>query len=455
MRRSLALIIALAAISAACGGHSSAPTAPTPAAGGSATTAGMATISGAVQTGAAATPAAFRFGGGAAITGVTVTIVGTTISATADASGRFTLNNVPPGDLQLQFSGGASGTLPLTAVQASQTIDVVVVVNGSSVSLDSEVRSGGGQSELEGRVDALPPTTAALSFKAAGTLVKTDSTTTFKDGSRARTFADLQIGMRVHVKGSPDGDAIKATSVELQNSQTQIPVEVNGIVSALSGSASAFQFTVNGTLLKGDTSTTFFGDGDRTDAFADLKNGLRVEVKGQQQNGFVYAVSIHINAPDAPTTPPEDTSASIEGILKTIGGAPPSLSLTVDSTKVQTSSSTTVKRRGDVQTLAALAVGQTLHVIGTRRSDGSIDAREIDIDNDAPGGEFEIEGSVGGVKGTCPSLTFAVNGFSITTNASTIFDGAACSAFKNGDKVQVKGTKQADGSVLATHVKRE
>src|SRR5262249_22258565 len=129
--------------------------------------------------------------------------------------------------------------------------------------------------------------------------------------------------------------------------------------------------------------------------------------------------------------------------------------LTVDTTTVRTSSSTTVKRRGDVQTLSQLKVGQSLHVVGTRRSDGSLDARLIEIDDDAVGGEFEIEGSMGGLKGTCPSVTFGVNGFSISTNGSTVFDGTACTAFKSGDKVRVTGTKQADGSVLATRLRRQ
>lgn len=114
-----------------------------------------------------------------------------------------------------------------------------------------------------------------------------------------------------------------------------------------------------------------------------------------------------------------------------------------------------MKRRGDVQTLASLTVGQELNVVGSRRSDGSIDAREIEIEDEAEGGEFEVEGMLGGLKGTCPSLAFTVNGFAIATNGSTQFDGTACSAFRSGDKVQVKGTKRADGSVLATRLKKD
>jgi Domain of unknown function (DUF5666) len=438
MRRLLMMmILAVPAISAACGGKGSSPTTPseaTPATG----SASSATITGTVQ-GASA-----------------VQVEGTALNATVDGAGRFALANVPAGDVQLQFSGGgASATVPLGPVQASQRIDLVVTVSGATASVESKVTSGGADAELEGRVESLPPTTAALTFKAAGRLVKTGSSTRFQDGSASRSFADLQIGMRVHVKGSLAGDAINATLVELQNSQVDLPVEVNGVVDSLSGSSSGFQFKIGSTQLKGDATTVFFGDGDTSDSFADLKNGSRVEVKGQQRDGFVFAARIHINGTtDDPNNPPQDTSASIEGVLKAMSGAAPTFVLTVDATTVRTSSSTTVKRRGDFQTLDTLRVGQTLHVVGTRKSDGSIDARLIEIDDDAVGGEVEIEGSVGGLQGTCPAVSFGINGFSITTNASTTFDGQACTAIKNGDKVKVNGTKQSNGSVLATRVKK-
>jgi hypothetical protein len=439
-RRLLGFILAISAMTAACSGKSSSPTSPTESGASAGAVTGSAIIAGAVQ---GASPA-------------TVAVAGTAVTSSVDAGGRFSLANVPSGDVQLQFSGGgASAMLPVSAVQPSQRIDLVVSVSGSAAAIESQVRSGGSGAELEGRVESLPPNMAALSFKAAGKTVMTDASTRFQDGSATRSFGDLRIGMRVHVKGTPSGDAINATLVEMQNSNVDIPVEVNGVIDSPSGTAAAFQFKIGSTLLKGDAATTFFGDGDTPDTFADLKDGVRVEVKGQQRDGYVYAVRIHINdGDDDDDDPPTDTSASIHGTLKTIGGAIPTLVLTVDTTTVRTSSSTTVKRRGDFQSLDTLKVGQSLHVIGTRQSDGSIDARLIEIDDDATGGEFEIEGSMGGLKGTCPSLTFGVNGFSIATNASTTFDGTACTAFKSGDKVNVKGLRQADGSVLATRLRK-
>jgi len=451
MRRHLGLILVAALLTGACGGGSSpaGPTTPTTPGGSSGASA---TIMGSVQ-GPVANPMTAA-SPGAALTGVTVTVVGTAISSPSDAAGRFMLPNVPAGTVQLQFTGGgANATVTLGTVQSSQTVDVVVAISGATASVESDVRSGAGEAQLEGRVESLPPTTAALTFKAAGRTVKTDSSTRFLDGSQTRTFADLRIGMRVHAKGSLSGDTFTATVVELQNSNTTLPVEVNGTIDSLTGSAAAFQFKIGSRLIKGDANTAFFGDGDKPDTFADLKEGSRVEVKGEQRDGFVYATRIHINNP-GDDGPGEDTSASIDGPLVSMSGTIPDLVLLVGTTTVRTSSGTEVKRRGDVQTLATIKIGQTLHVIGVRQADGSLVARRIEIDDDATGGEFEIEGSLGGLKGTCPSVQFGVNGFSITTGAATTFAGGACTSLKSGDKVTVKGTRQADGSVAATKVTR-
>src|SRR5262249_21147958 len=205
-----------------------------------------------------------------------------------------------------------------------------------TTSVAIEGRCGAAEAQLGGLVDGPPPTTAALTFTMIGKTVKTDTSTQFVDGGTTRAFSDLQLGMRVHVKGSLSGSVMTARWIELQRPQVGTP-------------------------------------------------------------------------PTTPTpAPPEDTSASIQGVLKTMTGSKPNLTLTVDTTTVHTSSSTDVKRRGDTQTLDTLALRQTLHVIGTRKTDGSIDARLIEIDDDATGGAFEIQGSVGGLKGTCPSLTFGI-----------------------------------------------
>jgi hypothetical protein len=381
MRKWVGFLICVAALSSACGGHGATPTSPT-SSNSTSSSPTAATISGTVQGGGASALSAAS--GGTALTGVTVTVVGTPISSGVDAAGRFTLTNVPPGGVQLRISGGGvDATVSLTPVQPSQTVDVVVSVSGNTANVESEVRNGGGESELEGRVESLPPTMAALTFKAAGRTVTTDASTRFVDGSQTRSFSDLQIGMRVHVKGRMTGDMFAATSVEMQNSKTTNPVEVNGVIDTVTGTASSFQFKIGSRVVKGDNTTTFFGEGSAADSFADLKDGVRVEVKGQQRDGFIFATRIHIENDN------DDDN-------------------------------------------------------GTSGDDDNDDENEV-----------ELRGSLTNLTSSCPSIHFTINGTPVVTSASTRFDKVACSALKNDDQIEVKGTKQADGSVNATRVKKD
>jgi hypothetical protein len=191
-----------------------------------------------------------------------------------------------------------------------------------------------------------------------------------------------------------------------------------------------------------------------------LKNGARVEVKGEMRDGYVFAVRIHVNGPTTPE-PPQDDSASVEGTLTAMTGTTPLLTLTVGGTTVKTTEATEVRRRGDVQTLAALAVGQTIHAVGTRLADKTIVAKMLQIKDDEPEGAFVIEGSLGGLKGTCPVINFGVNGYTVKTSTATTYypavpaPGAKCEDLKSGIKVEVEGKRQADGSVLAEKVTKK
>lgn len=441
--------ILLALLVTACGGSKSplGPSDQQPNGGGS-----TAIVTGSVRGGSSS--AMLSASAGQSITGLTVTVVGTTLTATVDAAGVFTISGIPPGTVQLKFTGpGVDATISLAEVQAAQNITIVVSVAGTTATLDAELRSGTSGTELEGRIESLPPTMAAGTIKVGGRTVRTDANTRIEDGSVVRTLADLEIGLRVHVKGTMSGSDVLASLIRIQNTNTSIPVEVNGEIDTLAGTASAFQFNIGSRVVKGDTLTGFFGDGSASASFADLEEGVRVVVKGQQRDGYIYATRIHIAGDDDDDGDDQDSSASIQGKLTAMSGTAPALTLTVGGTTVRTTGDTEVKRRGDVQTLAELKLNQTLHVIGTRQSDGSIVARRIEINDDETGGEFEIEGSMGGLKGACPVITFSVNGFSVATTASTTFEDGTCGALKSGTRVQVKGTRNADGSVTATLVK--
>jgi hypothetical protein len=439
MRRNWLLALPLLMFTAACSGSS--PVSPSASSGG-------ATLTGSFVSATSGSLA--RVGRTAAVNatngeGLTVSVVGTSLSALV-RGGQFSLQGVPAGPLSLQFSGdGVDSELDLDPVQSTEDIDIEVGLDGSSIVLESERRSLGSEVQLEGRVESLPPTTADASFVVAGQLVTTTIDT--KYFGKGTAFADLAIGVRVHVKGQPGASSLVASAIGIQNTKTDLPVNINGIIEAFSGDATAFQLTIDGRLIRGDAGTELYGG----TVFADIIVGAFAVVKGLQEDGIVYARRLHVEADEEDEN---DASASIEGELMSIGGSGDLLTLVVGSTTVTTGPGTVVQRKGDKQPLATLVVGMTLHVVGTRQPDLSLVARKIQIKDDAAGGAFQVTGSMGSVKGTCPALSFSVNGYRVTTGLGTAFT-PDCSTFKSGTKALVQGTVQADGSVIATVVTKQ
>jgi hypothetical protein len=200
--------------------------------------------------------------------------------------------------------------------------------------------------------------------------------------------------------------------------------------------------------------------------FADLKNGVNVEVKGVQKDGFVQASRIHLENEAAPGPGAE---AELEGTVSGLTGSASSFQFTIGSVKVNGDGTTTFDGSGSgsgsgssTKSFADLKNGVKVEVKGVRATDGSVRATRIHIendeddnDNDENENEAEVEGTLGAITGTCPAITSTVGSTKFTTSASTRFDDAACSAFKAGDKVEVKGSKNADGSIAATRLKKK
>jgi len=278
---------------------------------------------------------------------------------------------------------------------------------------------------------------------------------------------------------SGPGDAGTPGSSPTPSSTNQ--VEIRGPIDTVTGTASAFQFNIGSRVVRGDAQTSFTAHG-RSDSFGSLKEGLSVEIKGEQRTGFIQATRVNIeddapgaddddddaddndNDEDDDDDPPnQDQSASIHGTLNNIAGTAPALLLNVGSTIVRTSAETTLKRKGDQLPLSLLRTGQSLHVVGTRQANGSIDARQIQIedDNDADEDdddddvEFRTEGLTGPVLGACPGVRFTVSGTTIVTTALTRFDKITCPTLAAGIRVEVRGLRGSDGNVTATRVKRK
>jgi hypothetical protein len=272
-----AVTLVIAAVSlAACGGSSPStagvsPTAPTSPSTPAAVTG--ATITGTVQ-GLAGTSAAVG-----ARDVITVTVAGTTISATVDSQGTFVLNGVPAGTVTLTFSG-TSATVTLQNVGQSGRIKIVIVVSGSTATVETEQRvATDGQAQLEGRLSPLGLASGTGGSFSVGDVVVTAPPDTIRQGdSTVVNFATLKVGDRVHVAGTVTGtNAMSASLVTVQSTNPNVPVNLKGAISTpvISGCPAAAEFVVEGWKVKTFGTTDF-----RKGSCTDLKVGVEVHVKG-------------------------------------------------------------------------------------------------------------------------------------------------------------------------------
>ena len=133
-------------------------------------------------------------------------------------------------------------------------------------------------------------------------------------------------------------------------------------------------------------------------------------------------------------------------------------SFKVSSMTVKVPASAVIRHGNKTLRFSDLKVGDHVQVKGSQTG-STISATEIKVEG-GKGGEgddeqsstVELTGTVSLMAGTCPAVTFTVQSTKVSSNAATVFDHVTCLTLKNDAKVVVKGSKQADGSVLATSV---
>jgi hypothetical protein len=278
-----------------------------------------ATISGVVSNGGSAT-GALRLLSAGGMSGVTVSVSGTNLTATTDGSGRFSLSSVPPGQVTLQFTGAANGSMSLDDVGEHDAIELDVHVQNGQV--EDEQAQNGAQSQLEGKIVRVNG--GAHSFVIGQITVMVPSTATIEHGNQTLTFSSLVAGARVHVKGSLSGSTLTATRIEVQqsggsgpgngnggngngdngnagagnggtgsgdngndnnndNNNNETETEFTGTVAGLGGGCPTLTFTAAGHSVKTTAATSF------EVACSSVANGLKVEVRGTVSGGVVTA----------------------------------------------------------------------------------------------------------------------------------------------------------------------
>ncbi len=447
---STSIILGAVSMLIACS-HSASPTAPSTAA--AATTipsSSGTTILGTISGVAASSQSAIRMSkvGASSAAGVTVTIAGTTISTTADASGSFTLTGVPPIQIVLTFSGpGVDATLPIGAVGSSDYVQINVTITGNTATLNTQqTTSPDSTASLEGYIEAIDLNGRMV--KVSGISIEVPTSAALTRGGTPIALSDLKTTDRVHVTGVKDGSMIRASEIVAQNVVAPPPtptpppatVTFSGTVSSLSGTCPSLAFTAKDTTVHTTSSTTFGGA-----SCADIRNSGSVGVAGtKQSDGSVLASYVSVSVPQPAPTPP--ATVSFSGAVASVSGVCPSLKLTVSGTLVATNGSTSFGGKP----CSTIAAGDILGGSGTRQSDGSVLATSIT--SASPTATLTFNALITSLSGTCPSLVLTVGGKQVHTNASTIFGGTSCSGITSGDMLGVAGTTQSDGSILASYV---
>lgn len=259
--RNVIVLISLFAIglsTAACGASSpSSPTQLSGPASSNTTITNGATINGAVTGAALAAlsldgPSGFASASGPALI---VTVVGTTITAQVNPNGTFVLSNVPPGDIQLQFTGpGTNALLTVSGVNGGDELRITVQVSGNTATLQDVSRKDKiNKIEIEGPVVS----GTCASFVVNGTTITTDAATNFSKG----TCASVVPGAIVQVKGSTLADGtVRATDVKFKTEDDgddddgdNTKIEIEGLVTA----GTCGSFTVKNVLVTTDAATVF------------------------------------------------------------------------------------------------------------------------------------------------------------------------------------------------------
>jgi hypothetical protein len=235
-------------------------------------------------------------------TGLTVTIVGTSMTVSVDGAGNFQFHDVPSGDDVLEFRGpGVDALAPLAGVAERQNIHLRVVVNGAVADIDeNEVEMEGNRVEVEGRVSAV--NAAGLTITIGTTVVSVPAGTPIRHDGNTEPFSALHVGDRVHVHAAMVGSVVTANEVEDHNDPGTPPQanqgpgndndenegEVEGAISAKSGTCPTLTFTVSARSVSTSAGTQF-----KDGACTALVNGTNVEVKGTvQTNGSILAASV-------------------------------------------------------------------------------------------------------------------------------------------------------------------
>jgi hypothetical protein len=248
----------------------------------------------------------------------------------------------------------------------------------------------------------------------------------------------LHVNDVVHVKGSKSGSVITATEVNVQQGAdtpgggNQAEETVRGVITGVSGTCPDARLSVAGKTVV-LTSDTQYRLGATCTA---LTAGVSIEAQGTASGSTVTARTIKIEDGPGNGNGNDDNGQDqrVTGAISGLGGNCPNRSFRVAGRTILVTAATQYLLG---TACGALADGVTVEVEGPA-SGSTITAKTVKFE-DGPAGDTTLRGTVTGRGGSCPDITFTVQGKTVTTTASTLFRKATCEQIVNGTTVEAEG----------------
>ena len=296
--------------------------------------------------------------------------------------------------------------------------------------------------EFTGVIETLPATTGFIGdWKVGGRTIHVTSATKLKQSD-----GQFAVGKTVKVEGIKQNDgSVNAEEIETKSgSNGNSPsFKFYGVIEELPNTTGRIgDWKVSGRVVHVSTSTMI----EQRDG--PVAVGAKVEVEGSQRtDGSVDARNIH-------TEDESGSNGSIE-FTGTIESLPSTTTRigewAISGRKVNVGAGTRIK-----QERGLVAVGVVVEVKGVLKSDGSVDATDIETKS-SPGGSnnnrvSEFYGTIETLPGTTGQVgVWTVSGRKVNVTASTVIEHAE-RGIAVGKRVEVKGATQTDGSVNASKI---
>ncbi|MGD0777744.1 MAG: DUF5666 domain-containing protein [Candidatus Solibacter sp.] len=332
------------------------------------------------------------------------------------------------------------------SISTGTTVTVDGVLNADGSVTASAIRAGGPPPQgydFNGSVTALPGTTGQIgTWTVGGKTVNVTASTVFPTGQ----LATIAVGSAVNVEGILNSDgSVTALRIALQGTSPTPPsagYDLHGAVTALPGTTGQIgKWTVAGVTVIVSAATVF-----PSGQPASIVVGTLVDVNGTlNSDGTVTASKI------AAVTAPPANGYNFSGTVTALPGTSGQIGNWTVGGKTVTVTASTMFPTGQ---LASIAVNSVVEVSGILNSDGTITALRISLANTPPpppSSGYDLRGAVTSLPAGGLIGAWVVGTVTVHVTSTTVLP-ASTSAIAVGTQVDVHGTLQTDGSVLATSI---